>query len=335
MLHLLASPFFSGPAESLAYLALAQRELGYDVSIAVDRKRTAIVAEELAVPRLAELGVLADVGLELSVKSTPLAVGRDIQRLRALRVDVLHCHFSHDHVLARWGRRAPTTLIRSIHAPRSLRGLLPTADGFTIPESAMARKLIGKRVVVLPPVIDPRFRVPNNRRGLRKSLRLPDGPLVAMISTFQASRHHEVGVEAFEQLVRRVPHAHLILTGDGELKATIVEAVERRGLTNRVHFVGYQRSESFVQYVQAVDEVWLLGLGNDFGARAAVQARSCGARVVAVDEGALARYADAVVPLDARALAEVALRNQRRVVEVSSAREVASRVEALYRGSPL
>jgi hypothetical protein len=121
VLHLLASPFFSGPAESLAYLALAQRELGYDVSIAVDRKRTAIVAEELAVPRLAELGVLADVGLELSVKSTPLAVGRDIQRLRALRVDVLHCHFSHDHVLARWGRRAPTTLIRSIHAPRSLR----------------------------------------------------------------------------------------------------------------------------------------------------------------------------------------------------------------------
>ena len=39
ILHLLASPFFSGPAESVALLALAQRALGHEVSVAVDRKR--------------------------------------------------------------------------------------------------------------------------------------------------------------------------------------------------------------------------------------------------------------------------------------------------------
>lgn len=37
VLHLLASPFFSGPAESLTQLALAQRALGHEVSVAVDR----------------------------------------------------------------------------------------------------------------------------------------------------------------------------------------------------------------------------------------------------------------------------------------------------------
>ena len=42
ILHLLASPFFSGPAENVALLALAQARLGHEVRVAVDRKRPAV-----------------------------------------------------------------------------------------------------------------------------------------------------------------------------------------------------------------------------------------------------------------------------------------------------
>jgi hypothetical protein len=62
-----------------------------------------------------------------------------------------------------------------------------------------------------------------------------------------------------------------------------------------VTFAGYQQGEAFVRWLQALDEVWLLGLGNDWSGRAAAQARACGVRVVAVEEGNLPALADALL----------------------------------------
>ncbi|MDX2010445.1 MAG: glycosyltransferase [Myxococcaceae bacterium] len=332
VLHLLASPFFSGPAESLTQLALAQRARGHEVHVAVDLKRRSTAAEELAVPRLEALGLLSDVGLELSVKSSPLAVAKDIAKLKRLSVDVVHCHFSHDHLLARWGRPAGARLVRSIHAPRSLRKVMPVADAWTVPTEALARQLSGQPVLVLPPLVDARFVGPASRADVRRRLELPDVPLVGMLSTFQPSRRHDVAVAAFEQLVRRRPEAHLILLGDGALQATVDADVRRRGLSARVHFVGYQPADAFVHWVQALDEVWILGLGNDWAGRAAAQARACGVRVVAVDEGALPRFADVVVPAAPDAVANAALGAERREVVLPSPGEVAAQLDTLYAG---
>ena len=46
ILHLLASPAWTGPAENIARLAVAQRALGHQVSVAVDRKREGLTSEE-------------------------------------------------------------------------------------------------------------------------------------------------------------------------------------------------------------------------------------------------------------------------------------------------
>lgn len=330
VLHLLASPFFSGPAESLTQLALAQRALGHEVSIAVDRKRATTAAEELAVPRLAQLGLLAEVGLELSVKSSPLAVARDIKALKALAVDVVHCHFSHDHLLARWGRPRGATLVRSIHAPRSVRRLMPVADAWTVPFDGLAARLGRKRLMVLPPIVSKRFVPSANRAEVRRRLELPDVPLVGMVSTFQRARRHSLGVDAFAALVKRRPEAHLVLIGDGELEAEVRAQVKASGLAARVHFVGYQRGDAFVQWLQALDEVWVLGLGNDYSARAAAQARAAGVRVLGVDEGALSALSDVVVAPQADAIAGAALGPGRRQVALEPAEAVAARVMALY-----
>jgi glycosyltransferase involved in cell wall biosynthesis len=334
ILHLLASPFFSGPAESLTQLALAQKELGHEVSVAVDRKRTHAAAEELAAPRLEALGLLSAAGLELSVKSSPLAVAKDIRALKRLDVDVVHAHFSHDHLLARWGRPKGARLIRSIHAPRSVRRFMPIADGWTVPFEGLARAFLGQRVMVLPPVVDRAFVPPPSRPALRRELGLPDVPLVGMVSTFQASRRHELGVLAFEQLSKRAPEAQLVLVGDGELLAPVQALVKARGLSARTHFVGYQRGGEFVRWLQALDEVWLLGLGNDFSARAAAQARACGVRVVGVDEGALAQFADVIVERSAEGVAAAALGRERRLVTLESPRAIATRVLQLYGATP-
>lgn len=330
ILHLLASPFFSGPAESLTQLALAQRALGHEVSIAVDRKRVAAAAEELAAPRLSASGLLAELGLENSVKSSPLAVAKDIRTLRGLAVDVVHTHFSHDHLLARWGRPKGAKLIRSIHAPRSVRRFMPVADAWTVPWEGLVRSFLGQRVLVLPPVLDPMFEPAPTRADVRRALQLPEVPLIGMVSTFQPSRRHDLGVEAFEHLVRRRPDAQLVLVGDGELLPAVQAQVAAKSLSARVHFVGYQQGAQFVRWLQALDEVWLLGLGNDFSARAAAQARACGVRVVGVDEGALPQFADVVVERSADAIAAAALTDVRRAVTLERPDAIARRVLDLY-----
>lgn len=334
ILHLLSSPFWSGPAENVALLALAQRALGHEATIAVDRKRTQVASEEPIVPRLRALGPgLLDeaLGLELSVKSTPLALVRDAAALRRRTADVVHAHFSHDHVLASLARPKRSLLFRSIHAPRSIRRSLPPAHGFTVPSEADLERLGRKNAIVLPPLLGPEYRPPEDRAALRRELGLEGQPLIGMVSTFQASRRHVLAIDAFDRLRERRPAARLVLVGDGVLEGEIHQMVHREELDQAVTFAGYQRGTSFVRWLQALDEVWVLGQGNDYSGRAALQARACGVRSITVDEGGLARYADvALKDPTAGVIVEASLGGSRREVPPPSNEAIAQDVLALY-----
>lgn len=330
ILHLLASPVWSGPAEPVALLAEAQRALGHDVKIAIDRKRGSVASEELLLPQLQERGLLDEGGLELSVKSNPVAMLKDIRNLMQRQVDVVHTHFTHDHTLARVGRPKGARLVRSIHAPRSLRFMTPGCDAFTVPYDALLSR-VGKRpTIVLPALVSGDFKVPEDRGALKAKLGLPDKPAIGILSTFQESRRHDLGIDAFTKLRERRPDAHLVLTSNGVNEAQVRARVLSVGLKDAVTFAGYVRNEEFPRWVQALDEVWILGLGNDFSARVAAQARACGARVVAVDEGALSRYADVLVKPEADALAAAALGAERRNVPIAPVAEIAAQVLKLY-----
>jgi L-malate glycosyltransferase len=331
ILHLLASPFWSGPAENVALLALAQREAGHEVTVVVDRKRTQVGAEELAVPRFEALGLLDAGGLELSVKSSPWRLWKDLRALRARSVDVVHTHFTHDHLLARWARPRGAVLIRSVHAPRSLRSSLPKAEAYTVPASPEVPRLKGHTVRVLPPLVDPLFRPAEDRKHLRGELGVEGAPLIGMVSTFQPSRRHGLGVEAFARLLRNHPGARLVLVGDGQLLEPIRQKVGELGIQARVHFAGYQQGPAFVRWLQALDEVWILGLGNDWSGRAAAQARACGVRVVAVEEGALPSLADVRVgQLTPEAVVEASRSEGKALVAHPSNQRIAQDVLALY-----
>lgn len=329
ILHLLASPAYSGPCEVVAQLALAQRALGHEVTVAVDRKRKEVPSEELAVPRLEELGLLDGGGLELSVKSAPAAMIRDVRALSRRAVDVVHAHFSHDHAIAWLARPSGALLVRSLHAPRSLRWSTPGARAFTAPTAQLAEALAPAPALVLPPLIDPAFAPPHDRAALRAALGLPDKPIVGMISSLQPSRRHEVGLDAFAALKRAGQDALLVITGDGVLHAALTARALSLGLGGRVRFVGYQKGEAFVHWLQAMDEVWILGLGNDYSGRAAAQARACGVRSLGVDEGALAQMVDQVVEASPGAVAAAAF-GARREVPLPDPRAVAGQVLELY-----
>jgi glycosyltransferase involved in cell wall biosynthesis len=330
ILHLFASPFWSGPAETIALLALAQRRLGHEVLVAVDTKRRHASAEELAVPRFDALGLRLPGGLTLSVKALG-SFWRDVRALKRLEADVVHAHFSHDHWVARLGRPRGATLVRSFHAPRSLRRPLPRADGFTVPPGVTAPSWLKGPVMPLPPLVDEGLTAPVDRASARREAGLDGAPLIGMVSTFQPSRRHALGLEAFARLRRQSPSARLVLAGDGALEADLRAQAKGLGLDGAVTFTGYLAQARYAQVLRALDEVWVLGLGNDWSARVAAQARACGVRVVAVPEGGLTALADALVTeLSPDAVVAASTATSRRAVETSSNTAIAERVLALY-----
>ncbi|HTS80635.1 MAG TPA: glycosyltransferase [Myxococcaceae bacterium] len=328
ILHLLSSPVWSGPAEPVALLAEAQRSLGHAVSVAIDSTRTGTGSEEPAAPHLERLGLLDGRGLRLCTRDGPPGVWRDARRLATLEVDVVHAHFSHDHwVAALSGHRG--VRVRSFHAARSLRGVRPGAAAFTVPTAELG---VGLRRpwTVLPPLVGPGFRPAEDRPALQVALGLT-APVVGMVSTFQPSRRHAVALAAFGRLHVREPRSTLVLLGDGQLGPALRAEAQALGLSAAVRFPGYQSGEALVRWMQALDEVWVLGLGNDWAGRAALQARAVGARVVGVDEGALRNWVDELLPEPTpAALAAVALRGARRTLALPDVRRVGEELVALY-----
>jgi glycosyltransferase involved in cell wall biosynthesis len=193
-------------------------------------------------------------------------------------------------------------------------------------------ELLGrKNAMVLAPLLGPEYRQPEDRAALRRELGLEGQPVIGVISTFQESRRHDLVVEAFDRLRERRPAARLVLVGDGVLEAEIRQLVQREELDGAVTFAGYRRGGEFVRWLQALDEVWVLGQGNDYSGRAALQARACGVRVIATDEGGLARYADvALKDPTAGPIVEASIEGDRREVALPSNEAIAREVLALY-----
>lgn len=332
ILHLLASPVFSGPAENVAWLADGQRALGHTVRVAIDRKRGGLGSEEAALPRLRDLGLLdEDSKLALSPKSDLWTITRDVARLKKQEVEVVHSHFTHDHFIARFGRPKGAVLVRSIHAPRSLRRSLPKADAYTLPPGVSSPFLEGKRCLPLGPVLDPSFVPAREPAALRQELGFLGAPLVGMVSTFQASRRHALALDAFARLHALRPDARLLLVGDGALESELRARVRRAGLGPWVTFTGYRKGRDYVRLVQALDQLWVLGLGNDWSARPAAQGRACGVAVVGVAEGALPTLADLIVAPEPALLAEAAANLTRREIPLPGRIELAEQVVSLYR----
>jgi L-malate glycosyltransferase len=330
ILHLLSSPVWSGPAESMALLADAQRAAGHTVSVAVDSTRAGTGTEEPAAPVLKAMGLRSEAELRLCTHDGPLALWRDARRLAQQNLDVVHAHFSHDHWVARFGRPRGAVVVRSVHAPRSLAGIVPRADAFTVPTRALGTRLSGPWRV-LPPLVPPAFVPPTDRGALQASLGL-SAPVVGMVSTFQRSRRHDLALKAFVEVRRRVPTATLALVGDGELRQALSETARGLGIAGAVRFPGYQKQEGLVRWMQAFDEMWILGLGNDWAGRAAAQGRAVGARVVSVAAGGLPDWADAVLGSERpEALVAVALGRERQERRLPDARDVARDILALYR----
>lgn len=297
VLHLIAAPTMTGPADPALGLARGQAALGVDVRIGFDTRREGNMAGKVA-----DSGVPAVEGLTLSTKAGAIAAVRDGLRLRALAadVDVVHAHSSHDHSLA-LGIGGRATLVRSIHHPRGCRrrGLQSFAyqrtAGFFVVAGAHRELLLesypdlpADRVRVVPGAVDvDRFSPAADGAGVRAETGFgPDRVLLGMVARIKPGRGHDLLLDAFRAAREVRPELALALIGKGEGVPQTEARIVELGLDAHVARLGF-RDEDLPEAIRACDATVLLEEGNDASCRAILESMACGVPVLGADHPAI------------------------------------------------
>ncbi len=283
-------------------------------------------------PGSALAGRLAAAGLsrrELAVGSpwSPLAAWRLRRLVGELGVDIVHAHASHAHNLAALATIAsPDHLVvtrrvdfapkgawkyrrctRVVVISQAIAGILRTAG--VAPE----------RIEVIASGIDPaRFAGADRARG-RAALGLAEGDLAVLcVAALEDHKDHATLLSAWERLAGAHPRAHLLLAGEGDLRASL-EA--RAAVLPRVRLLGFR--DDIPDLLAAADAFTLTSHLEGLGT-AVMDAMCCALPVLATRaggipeliedgvDGLLAPVGDAAAVAGqlARILAEPALRTR-------------------------
>ena len=80
-------------------------------------------------------------------------------------------------------------------------------------------------------------------------------PALVHVGGFSYEKNHIGLISIFEQILIKQPKAELHLVGDGPMRQQIEQLVQQKGLTNCIHFYGFQKEA--IRYIQEADVLLL------------------------------------------------------------------------------
>jgi glycosyltransferase involved in cell wall biosynthesis len=203
----------------------------------------------------------------------PVRPGRDLAALakltallRRLAPDIVHTHSSKAGILGRWAARLAgvPVVVHTIHgfgfhaeqgrlASWVFRALERATSRVTTRFVAVARANVRTglehRLFTADRTVLVRSGIPlgwfgSGARGGRARTELglgPQAPLVGMVACLKPQKAPVDFVRVARRVAERVPAAHFVLVGDGELRDAVQAEVARLGLAARFHLLGWRR----------------------------------------------------------------------------------------------
>jgi glycosyltransferase involved in cell wall biosynthesis len=223
--------------------------------------------------------------------------------LRRERIEILHCHDLYSNLFAApWGRMAG---VRTVITSRRWLEALPNKQ-LEIANRLMFR--VGHRVLVNSPAVadslvktdgvspakvitlsnfvgEAAFAAlsPATKTQIRAEFGIPaDAFVVGCIARLSPVKDHITLLRAVHKLVRRWSQLHLVLVGDGEIRADLEELAAELDISDRVHFTGFRPNEPNLHHV--FDVSVLTSLSEGFP-NSLVEAMAAGRPVVATAVG--------------------------------------------------
>jgi len=223
-------------------------------------------------------------------------------------LDLLHVHYAIPHsvsallarqMLAARGRHLPfvTTLhgtdITLVGLDRSYlpitRFAIEQSDGVTsisqyLRERTVKEFKIKREIEVIPNFVNCDFYVPLDpevRAEKRQRFAAPDEKILIHLSNFRPVKRVTDTVETFARVVEKVP-AHLLLVGDGPDRSAAEYLAHKKGIQERVHFLGKQ--ESVNELLPLADLMLMPSELESFGL-AALEGMACRVPTIATNVG--------------------------------------------------
>jgi len=194
------------------------------------------------------------------------ALFRMVSLMGQWRPDIVHTHSSKAGILGRWAAHLSgvPAAVHTIHGfgfhpeqgrakNRLFRGLEAATSKVTTHFLAVSQANLEAGIAF---GLFPRGRVTLVRSGvdlsalkngvsagnLRSSLGIPPGaPIAGMVGCLKPQKAPVDWVRVAERVSRRVPSAHFLLAGDGELRGEVEREVSALGLGGRFHLLGWRR----------------------------------------------------------------------------------------------
>lgn len=305
VLHLYSDWRWTGPAEPTVNLCKALLDLGVNVVLACTRPvKTYPVS--LAGEALSR-GLSVTTRFHLDRYLNPIKTASDLCTLpgflKAERVDLVHCHLSHDHFLGGIASKiCGIPLIRTNHKARPLNRTIGNSlllekltDGMVeFSKGALSSnrerfKMGGERMLLVDGAIDlERFNPDLPSQDLRPILGLGSGEvLVGIVARVQRHRRWDLLLKAMKILDKTAPQVKLMVLGRGtHINELLIEPVKHMGLAHRVIMPGYRRDD-YVEYLKAIDMKVFLVPGSDGTCRAVREAMALGKPVISTKRGML------------------------------------------------
>jgi glycosyltransferase involved in cell wall biosynthesis len=111
---------------------------------------------------------------------------------------------------------------------------------------------------------------------------LEEDILFVCVARFAAQKNHALLINAFAKGPASDPRAHLVLAGEGVLRAQLQERVNKLGLTSRVHFIGLRTD---IPDVLGAADVFVLSSDYEGNPLAVIEAMAAGLPVASTAVG--------------------------------------------------
>ena len=143
-----------------------------------------------------------------------------------------------------------------------------------------------ERLAVVGRGVDTQLYCPKKRsRALRDAWGAQEGPVLLYVGRLAAEKNVELALCAFEAVRLRMPHAAMVVVGDGPLRRRLESEYPA------AIFTGALRGEELAAHYASADLFLLPGMADTFG-NVTLEALACGLPVVAFDGSAVAEHID-------------------------------------------
>ena len=160
--------------------------------------------------------------------------------------------------------------------------------------SAISKGLTAKAqasMVKIAPGIDVEHFIPTDATVLRNSLGLPDKKVIVSVGRLVHRKGQDHLIEAMPEILKSIPHAHLLLVGEGPYREHLQTLVKKHNLEASVTFIGRIQYKDLPSYI-CVGDIFampsrsrLMGLEVEGLGIVYLEASSCGLPVLAGDSG--------------------------------------------------